>query len=380
MSSLWSDLSRPIIALAPMEDVTDTVFRQLLRRWSRRWGSGGPTIMFTEFTRADAAARATLDRPGGRLRFSSVERPLVAQIWGTRPDEFRAASAALEALGFDGIDINMGCPAWKVRKAGACSALIANRRLAAELIAACRGGSSLPVSLKTRIGITVPETEEWCRFLLEQDVEAITLHGRVADQMSEGWADWREVRRVVEIRDRMGVSTAIIGNGDVCSLDHAYRLVEQTGVDGVMIGRGVFYDPLLFARDGAVAPPPWEEFPLAERVRYLAEHLREYHHEWQGQRSFEVLKKFFRNYFLPGDPAEQAILRKLYTHGTAAGAITLLRAEAGLQEGPESPLPEEHLPEDLFGLHRHETEEDEEAGNDYRKSSPRTKASTSREA
>ncbi|TVR72452.1 MAG: tRNA-dihydrouridine synthase family protein [Spirochaetaceae bacterium] len=350
MRSFWSNLPRPFFALAPMEDVTDTSFRRLVRTWSQRWGSSGPTVMFSEFTRADAAIRSTPEKPDGRLRYTAEERPLVAQIWGTRPEEFRLASEALHALGFDGVDINMGCPAWKIRKAGACSALIGNRRLAAELIAACREGSDLPISVKTRIGITVPETESWCRFLLEQEVEAITLHPRVADQMSEGWADWREVRRVVDLRDRIGVPTAIIGNGDVCSLEHALRLVEQTGVEGVMIGRGIFYDPLLFARVGDTPPPSWEEIPLSDRVSYLAEHMREYHREWKGRRSFEVLKKFYRNYFLPGDSREQAILRRLYTFGTPAKAIALLREEAGLPEGPGEDLPEEdELPEDLFG-------------------------------
>lgn len=333
-----------------MEDVTDTVFRKLVRRWSRRWGASGPSLLFTEFTRADSAIRSTPEKPDGRLRYTNEERPLVAQIWGTHPDEFRFAASSLETLGFEGIDINMGCPAWKVRKSGACSALIANHNLAAKLIAACRSGSNLPVSIKTRIGITVPETEEWCRFLLEQNVEAITLHGRVADQMSDGWADWREVRRVVELRDRIGVTTAILGNGDVCSLEHARRLVEQTGVDGIMIGRGIFYDPLLFARESDDPPPPWEELSLAERVAYLAEHLRDYHREWNGRRSFEVLKKFFRNYFRVDDPGEQAILRRLYTCCTAGKAIALLRSEAGLRECDVEELPEEEdLPEDLFG-------------------------------
>lgn len=352
MRSLWSTLPRPLYALAPMEDVTDTTFRRLLRRWSRRWGASGPTVMFSEFTRADAVIRSTSEKPDGRLRFTPEERPLVAQIWGTRPEEFRQAAERLEELGFDGVDINMGCPAWKVRKSGACSALIANRRLAEELISACRHASSLPISIKTRIGITVPETESWCRFLLEQDVEAITLHGRVADQMSEGWADWREVRRVVELRDRMGATTVIIGNGDVCSLDHARRLVEQTGAEGVMIGRGIFYDPLLFARMSTAPPPPWEELPLPERVRYLAEHMREYHREWKGRRSFEVLKKFYRNYFLPADAEEQRILAQLYTYGTPAKAIALLRERAGLEDPDQELLPEEEeLPEDLFEEH-----------------------------
>lgn len=324
MSSLWQSLSTPIFALAPMEDVTDTSFRQLVQRWAGRWGSPGPGVMFTEFTRTDTAIRSTAN-VDGRLRFDASEHPLVAQIWGTRPEEFAPATAALEQQGFAGVDINMGCPAWKIRKSGACSGLIANPAVAGEIIQACRQGSTLPLSVKTRIGLTYPETERWCGYLLEQQIDALTVHGRVADQMSEGWADWRELRRVVALRDAIAPHTRIIGNGDVLSLAHGRRLVEQTGVDGIMIGRGVFYDPLLFSREG-IELPPWEEMPQDDRLLLLAEQIRHFHDTWQGTRNYEILKKFFRNYFLITDVAEQTLLRRLYTTGNAADALRMIDA------------------------------------------------------
>ena len=322
----WDRLRRPIWALAPMEDVTDTVLRTLLRTWShtyaRRAGKvvpAAPAVMFTEFTRVDTPLRVLDGQPTGRLRFTEQERPIVAHLWGTRPEEFLRAAAALEELGFDGIDLNFGCPARKIRAAGACSAMIARPSLAAEIIAATREGASLPVSAKTRIGIDRPQTEQWCGFLLEQGLAALTVHGRTVAQLSEGWADGREIARVVRIRDTGGASTLVLGNGDVRSLAHARRLVDQTGVDGVMIGRGIFFDPLLFARDevitsmattGATSVSPvdafagfdpprknaWAALPLDERLGYLEDHIHAWIATWGDRRNWETLKKFFRNY------------------------------------------------------------------------------------
>jgi len=334
MATPWTDLPRPLFVLAPMEDVTDTVFRRLLRRWSLRYGTPGPAVMFTEFTRVDAAIRtyeAHLRHRAwyGRLQHTAEERPLVAQLWGTRPDEFFRAAEAVEALGFDGIDINMGCPARKIRRAGACSALIAVPDRAAEIIAACRAGSSLPLSVKTRIGLSRVVTGEWIGFLLEQNLDAITIHGRIADEMSEGHADWREVRNAVELRDqagatgRSGTPTRILGNGDVTSLDHARRLVEMTGVDGVMIGRGIFADPLLFVRGGTAPDPPlWDALSLPERLGYLREQIVEFTNHWGRHRNYEILKKFFRNYVAGVDTG--TLLDELYRTSAAAEALSII--------------------------------------------------------
>lgn len=342
MASMWNALPRPLWVLAPMEDVTDTVFRRLVRRWSLAAGGPGPAVVYTEFTRVDTAARVR-DAAGasaGRLRYASDEHPIAAQIWGTREDEFRMAATALDAAGFDAIDINMGCPVRKIRAHGACSALIGEPGEARRLISAVLSETSLPVSVKTRIGLDRPETERWAATLLESGIAALTVHGRTADQMSEGWADWREVAKVVRLRDRISPHTVIIGNGDVRSLAHGQRLVEQTGVDGVMFGRGIFGDPLLFAREAARDLPLWIEMPLAARMRYLGDHLTEWEATWGQRRNYEVLKKFFRNYVTPvpvdaihdqrrdGDRASrrdgEALLAALYTTHTSAEALALL--------------------------------------------------------
>jgi tRNA-dihydrouridine synthase len=305
--------------------------------------------MFTEFTRVDGAIRAwerelragqtdvpPADRPGrlDRLVFSPEERPLVAQLWGTRPEEFERAARAIEKLGFDGIDVNMGCPARKIRKAGACSALIAHPALAGEIIHACRSGTSLPVSIKTRIGLDRVVTEEWIGYLLEQRVEAITIHGRIADQLSEGVADWNEVARAVRLRDSLvGKSTtAIIGNGDVMSVRDGYQRIAKTGVDGVMVGRGIFSDPLFFAR-ASERPreiPGWHQMSLSTRLDYLREQIVAFTDNYGDRRNYEILKKFFRNYLCvsqdpdsdadsDADPAAGDLLERLYeTHHSAA--------------------------------------------------------------
>jgi tRNA-dihydrouridine synthase len=343
----WSALPRPILALAPMEDVTDTVFRRLVREWSRQLTGGahsGPAVMLTEFTRVDAVERTLVERSrgrqgNGRLLFDETERPLVAQLWGTRPEEFVTTAAGIARLGFDGIDLNMGCPVRKIRKAGACSQLIANPALAGEIIAACREGASLPLSVKTRIGLSSYRTEEWCGFLLEQGVDALTVHPRTADQMSEGVADWREVARVVRMRDGMDVAaeTVILGNGDVPDMAAAGRRVAETGADGVMIGRGIFADPLLFARDVPRSDSaatddmrPWAEEPLPRRLTFLRQHITRFDAFWGERRNYEVLKKFFRNYLTPlpesPDDAAERLLLHLYATATATDAIALIDA------------------------------------------------------
>ena len=315
-----------------MEDVTDTVFRRLVRDWSIRASGGvsrGPAVMFTEFTRVDAAFRAIDDRAAGRpingrLQFSQEERPLVAQLWGTRPEEFRRAARALETLGFDGVDINMGCPVRKIRKARSGAALIDDHGRAGEIIQACREGSSLPVSVKTRIGVERPVTERWCAFLLGQSVDALTVHPRTALQMSDDWADWREMKRVVALRNEIAPGTVILGNGDVGSLAHARRLSEQTGVDGVMVGRGIFRDPWLFARDAAPGLPPWVEAAWETRLSAATEHIERYTMRWGGSRNYEVLKKFYRNY-VPLHCAEgRTLLERLYATRNAHTALRII--------------------------------------------------------
>ena len=204
MNGFWDNLTRPITALAPMEDVTDTVFRRIVVR------CGPPDVFFTEFTNADGLCSRGRDAVIHRLRFTEEERPIVAQIWGNNPEHYRTVCSQIRDMGFDGIDINMGCPVRKIVKTGACSALIDNPPLAREIIiATMEGAGETPVSIKTRMGFTKRRTEEWSSFLLDLKPAVLTMHGRIAKDMSDVPADWQEIGKVVRIRDATGSNTLI---------------------------------------------------------------------------------------------------------------------------------------------------------------------------
>jgi len=215
--NIWQQLKKPIFILAPMEDVTDTVFRQIVL------SLGKPDLFFTEFTNCEALLSKGKRRVEHRLQFTSLEKPIIAQIWGTKPEQFKKVAETLVDMGFDGIDINMGCPERSVVRQGACSALIKDHALTREIIQAVKEGSGgkLPVSVKTRIGFNEIQTEEWIGFLLEQDLASLTIHGRTVKEMSAVPAHWDEIGKVTLLRDQLNSNTIIIGNGDVMSLKEA---------------------------------------------------------------------------------------------------------------------------------------------------------------
>ncbi|MGA2479396.1 MAG: tRNA-dihydrouridine synthase [Spirochaetia bacterium] len=280
-----------------MEDVTDTVFRRIVR------DAGAPDLFFTEFTNTEGLCTEGRPRVIGRLRYTQTERPLIAQIWGNNPEHYRRVAAEVREMGFDGLDINMGCPVRKVVSRGACGALIDNPRLAAELIAAAReGAAGMPVSVKTRIGISRPNAEQWLGFLLEQHLSALTVHGRTVVQQSEGQADWGFVALAVRLRDAAGLPTLIVGNGDVRSPEAFLRRAEETGADGIMIGRGIFENLHLFACIRAAAAglaPVGEEYSRldqGQKITRFRHHLILHRETWGSGRSFDLLKKFAKTY------------------------------------------------------------------------------------
>ena len=298
MPNVWHVLPRPIHGLAPMEDVTDTVFRRIIA------SCGPPDVFFTEFIHTEIVLENRGDRPGvtPRLEHTDAERPLIAQLWGTEPEEFACAAARVAGMGFDGVDINMGCPVRKIRRKGACAALINDPALAAEIIAATKTGL-LPVSVKTRIGYEHSRVDEWIGFLLTQELDALTVHGRTALQESDGPVDWDALSRVAALAHGMGVRTAILGNGDVGSRDEIDRRCAETGLDGVLVGRGVFADPFLFATDGRAGR--FAAAPADEKVDLLLRHLRLYRAFWGDTRNYEILKKFYKIYLVGFDEAEE---------------------------------------------------------------------------
>ncbi|MGB4762592.1 MAG: tRNA-dihydrouridine synthase family protein [Candidatus Saccharimonas sp.] len=240
MTSFWHQLPKPFFVLAPMEAVTDVVFRHVVAK------AAAPDVYFTEFTNATGWFRAGDKAIGGRLIKTDDEHPLVAQLWGSDTEAMAAMSKHCAELGFDGIDINMGCPDQSAIKSGGGSGMIRTPEVAHAIIAAAKT-AGLPVSVKTRLGYThVDEWQEWLRGLFEQDVEVLTIHLRTKKEMSKVPAHYELIPAIKALRDEVAPQTLLVINGDVENREHGLQLVHDTGVDGVMIGRGVFHDPYCF--------------------------------------------------------------------------------------------------------------------------------------
>ncbi|MFD1171076.1 tRNA dihydrouridine synthase [Oceanobacillus picturae] len=242
--NFWRDLPRPFFILAPMEDVTDVVFRHVISE------AGRPDVFFTEFTNSESYCHPEGKQSvRGRLTFTEDEQPIVAHIWGDKPEYFRQMSIGMAELGFKGLDINMGCPVANVAGNGKGSGLIRRPELAAELIQAAKEGG-LPVSVKTRLGYTqVDEWHDWLRHLLEQDIVNLSIHLRTRKEMSKVDAHWELIPEIKKLRDEVAPDTLLTINGDIPDRQTGMELVEKYGVDGVMIGRGVFTNPFAFEKE-----------------------------------------------------------------------------------------------------------------------------------
>ncbi|PID33410.1 tRNA-dihydrouridine synthase [Candidatus Saccharibacteria bacterium] len=241
MNNFWDKLPRPFFALAPMEAVTDVVFRQVVAK------AAAPDVWFSEFTNATGWVHAGQKAIGGRLVKTDAEHPIVAQIWGGEPGDMEQLAAHCAELGFDGIGINMGCPAKSAIKSGG-SALIRQPELAAESIASAKT-ASLPVSVKTRLGYTrVDEWRDWLAHLLHQDIVNLTIHLRTKKEMSKVPAHFELIDDIIALRDEIAPQTLLTINGDIKNRAHGEELVaKHPGIDGIMIGRGIFHDPFCFA-------------------------------------------------------------------------------------------------------------------------------------
>lgn len=242
MKSFWNELPRPFFILAPMEAVTDVVFRHVVA------AAAPPDVFFTEFTNATGWAHAGDKAIGGRLVKTDDESPIVAQLWGSDPDAMEKLSKHCATLGYDGIDINMGCPDASAVKSGGGSGMIKDPENAARIIAAAKK-SGLPVSVKTRLGYSrIDEWPEWIAHILRQDIVNFTIHLRTKKEMSKVPAHFELIGEIKKLRDEIAPHTLLTINGDIMDRQHGMELVEKYGVDGVMIGRGIFKDPFAFAK------------------------------------------------------------------------------------------------------------------------------------
>lgn len=242
--NFWNDLPKPFFVLAPMEDVTDVVFRHVVAE------AGRPDVFFTEFTNSESYCHPEGEKSvRGRLIFTEDEQPIVAHIWGDNPENFRKMSIGMAEMGYKGIDINMGCPVPNVAQRGKGSGLILRPDIAAELIEAAKAGG-LPVSVKTRLGYSdIAEWKEWLTHILKQDIANLSIHLRTRKEMSEVPAHWELIPEIKALRDEIAPNTLLTINGDILDRQMGLELVEKYGVDGVMIGRGIFKNPFAFEKD-----------------------------------------------------------------------------------------------------------------------------------
>lgn len=317
MTSFWNDLPQPFFVLAPMEAVTDVVFRHVVER------AGAPDVFFTEFANATGWVHAGDRAIAGRLIKTDDEYPLVAQIWGGEPGDMEQFAQHCARLGFAGIDINMGCPAKSAIKSGG-AALIRNPDVAIAAIAAAKT-AGLPVSVKTRLGYSVvDEWRAWLTTLLQQDIVNLTVHLRTKKEMSKVAAHYELIDDIVALRDAIAPQTLLTINGDIRDRAHGMALVAaHPGVNGVMIGRGVFADPFCFApRADSVAQG--SSSMVQRNFALLRYHLDLFDH-WQPTlgRPYETLKRFYKIYIRDFDGAKELRDQLMHTTSTNEARQTI---------------------------------------------------------
>ena len=303
--NIWDELPKPFFVLAPMDDVTDSAFRQIIA------STAPPDLYFTEFVNADGLQSPGRPKLMPKLAYSDVETPLIAQLWGKKPENYYKTARELAGMGYAGVDINMGCPVQTVIQNGCCAALINDRELALEIIKATQeGAGSLPVSVKTRLGFNEVDLS-WHELLLKQKLNALTIHGRTKKQLSEVPADWHSIAEIRKLRDTLSPPTKIIGNGDVMTREQGLDLARRYDLDGIMIGRGIFQDPYIFAKN-----TPWQSFDPQKKLGLYKKHILLFAKTWShGERKLHTLNKFCKIYVNGFDGAKE-LREKLMAAGT----------------------------------------------------------------
>ncbi|HDF1523207.1 TPA: tRNA-dihydrouridine synthase [Staphylococcus aureus] len=319
--NFWSELPRPFFILAPMEDVTDIVFRHVVSEAAR------PDVFFTEFTNTESFCHPEgIHSVRGRLTFSEDEHPMVAHIWGDKPEQFRETSIQLAKMGFKGIDLNMGCPVANVAKKGKGSGLILRPDVAAEIIQATKAGG-LPVSVKTRLGYyEIDEWKDWLKHVFEQDIANLSIHLRTRKEMSKVDAHWELIEAIKNLRDEIAPNTLLTINGDIPDRKTGLELAEKYGIDGVMIGRGIFHNPFAFEKEP-------REHTSKELLDLLRLHLSLFNkYEKDEIRQFKSLRRFFKIYVRGIRGASELRHQLMNTQSIAEARALLDEFEAQMDE------------------------------------------------
>ncbi|WP_018932393.1 tRNA dihydrouridine synthase [Gracilibacillus lacisalsi] len=323
--NFWRELPRPFFILAPMEDVTDVVFRHVVSEAAR------PDVFFTEFANTESYCHPDGKQSvRGRLTFTEDEQPMVAHIWGDKPEYFREMSIGMAKEGFKGVDINMGCPAPNVTKSGKGCGLIRRPEVAADIIQAAKAGG-LPVSVKTRLGYTyVEEWRDWLTHILKQDIVNLSIHLRTKKEMSKVDAHWELIPEIKKLRDQVAPNTLLTINGDIPDRQTGLKLVEQYGVDGVMIGRGIFHNPFAFEKE----PRDPSSKELLDLLRLHLDLFDKY--SKVEPRLFKPLRRFFKIYVRGFRGASELRNQLMDTESTDEVRALLDKFELKNLEGVES--------------------------------------------
>ncbi|HGN7344531.1 TPA: tRNA dihydrouridine synthase [Staphylococcus aureus] len=319
--NFWSELPRPFFILAPMEDVTDIVFRHVVSEAAR------PDVFFTEFTNTESFCHPEgIHSVRGRLTFSEDEHPMVAHIWGDKPEQFRETSIQLAKMGFKGIDLNMGCPVANVAKKGKGSGLILRPDVAAVIIQATKAGG-LPVSVKTRLGYyEIDEWKDWLKHVFEQDIANLSIHLRTRKEMSKVDAHWELIEAIKNLRDEIAPNTLLTINGDIPDRKTGLELAEKYSIDGVMIGRGIFHNPFAFEKEP-------REHTSKELLDLLRLHLSLFNkYEKDEIRQFKSLRRFFKIYVRGIRGASELRHQLMNTQSIAEARALLDEFEAQMDE------------------------------------------------
>lgn len=306
--NFWNNLPKPFTVLAPMEDVTDIVFRKIIDDISP------PDVYFTEFVNCEGLMSKGKDAVIHRLKRDqnlNSSKPTVAQIWGIKPENYYEVAKLCNQMGFDGIDINMGCPQRNVTKTGACSALIKNKPLAKEIISATKeGAKDIPVSVKTRIGFNKIAIQDWIGFLLEQDLPVLSIHLRTTKEMSKVPAHWELMKEIVDLRNKVNQDTKIVGNGDLVDYADIKDKYKKHKIDGGMIGRGIFNNLQAFTNT------PYSELTKEERIKLCLKHIELFENTWGDSKKYDILKKYFKIYISNFEDSKEIKNRIMDTKST----------------------------------------------------------------